>query len=233
MSSLLLFGFFIGMRHALEADHLAAVAAISTKQYSLKASIRHGAVWGLGHTTTLFLFGTFVIFMNTIVPPNTASLLELMVGVMLFALGLDVLRRMIKQRIHYHIHNHTNSLVHFHAHSHAGETSHKDSRHKHNHEKFPYRIFFIGMMHGLAGSAALILLTQNTMQSFSMSILYIILFGVGSIVGMATLSMVISVPLRATSKLTYLHNGLQFSIGVLTIGLGSSMIYQSSLWSAT
>ncbi len=231
MTSLLLFGFLIGMRHALEADHLAAVAAISTRQYSLKASIRHGAVWGLGHTTTLFLFGSFVIFMNTIIPANTASFLELAVGIMLVILGIDVLRRMVKQRIHYHLHHHQNSVVHFHAHSHQGDTSHRESSHDHSHEKFPYRIFFIGMMHGLAGSAALILLTQSAIHSLSMSMLYILLFGVGSIIGMATLSMIISIPLRATSKLTYLHNGLQFGIGLLTMGLGSSIVYESSLWS--
>tara|TARA_R110001583_G_scaffold177418_2_gene332509 strand:- start:9659 stop:10360 length:702 start_codon:yes stop_codon:yes gene_type:complete len=231
MMSLLLFGFFMGMRHALEADHLAAVAAISTKQHSLRASIRHGAIWGLGHTTTLFLFGTIVIFMNTIITPRTASFLELAVGIMLALLGFDVLRRILKERIHYHAHSHSKTLVHFHAHSHAGVVSHSESNHKHKHTPFPYRTFFIGIMHGLAGSAALVLLTQTTVNSLSLSMIYILLFGLGSIVGMATLSMVISVPLRATSKLTYLHNGLQVSIGFLTIGLGTSIIYQSTIWS--
>lgn len=230
MTTLLIFGFLIGMRHALEADHLAAVAAISTKEHSLRASIKHGAIWGLGHTTTLFLFGSIVIFMNTIISQQMADRLEFAVGIMLVLLGVDVLRRFIKERIHYHSHQHNNATAHFHAHSHGGERDHGQSKHDHRHEKFPYRTLFIGFMHGLAGSAALILLTLDTIKSVPLSMVYILLFGVGSIAGMALLSMVIAVPLRASSKLTWLHNSLQISIGFLTFGLGFSIIYQSNVW---
>jgi len=230
MTSLLLFGFLIGMRHALEADHLAAVAAISTKEHSLRASIKHGAIWGLGHTTTLFLFGSIVIFMNTVISQQMADRLEFAVGIMLVLLGLDVLRRIIKERIHYHTHRHNNSAAHFHAHSHSGENDHSQSKHQHTHKKFPYRTLFIGFMHGLAGSAALILLTLDTIKSVPLSLIYILLFGIGSIAGMAVLSMVIAVPLRASSKLTWLHNGLQISIGFFSVGLGTSIIYQSNIW---
>lgn len=232
MTSLLLFGFLIGMRHALEADHLAAVAAISTKEHSLRASIKHGAIWGLGHTTTLFLFGSIVIFMNAVISQEMADKLEFVVGIMLVLLGIDVLRRMLKERIHYHTHRHNNADAHFHAHSHKSEKIHKKSKHDHSHEKFPYRTLFIGFMHGLAGSAALILLTLDTIESVPLSMIYILLFGVGSIVGMAIISMVIAVPLRASSKLTWLHNSLQISIGVFTVGLGASIIYQSTVWTA-
>ena len=230
MTSLLFFGFLIGMRHALEADHLAAVAAISTKEHSLRASIKHGAIWGLGHTTTLFLFGSLVIFMNTVISEQLADRLEFVVGIMLVLLGLDVLRRLIKERIHYHSHKHEDADRHFHAHSHKGEQEHVLSQHQHTHKKFPYRTLFIGFMHGLAGSAALILLTLDTLESVPLSMVYILLFGVGSIAGMAMLSMVIAVPLRASSKLTWLHNGLQLGIGLFTVGLGSSIIYQSTVW---
>ena len=232
MTTLLLFGFLIGMRHALEADHLAAVAAISTKEHSLKASIKHGAIWGLGHTTTLFLFGSMVILLNTVISETMADSLELAVGIMLVILGIDVLRRMIKERIHYHTHRHDDAQVHFHAHSHKGDKKHDESEHNHNHAPFPYRTLFIGFMHGLAGSAALILLTLNTLESVPLSMVYILLFGVGSIAGMALLSMVIAVPLRASSKLTWLHNSLQISIGILTVGLGSSIIFQSTIWTS-
>lgn len=230
MTSLLIFGFLIGMRHALEADHLAAVAAISTKEHSLKASIKHGAIWGVGHTATLFLFGSIVIFMNTVISQQLADRLEFIVGIMLVLLGGDVLRRIIKERIHYHTHRHDNTDAHFHAHSHKSENVHQQSKHEHSHEKFPYRTLFIGFMHGLAGSAALILLTLDTIESVPLSMFYILLFGVGSIVGMAVISMVIAVPLRASSKLTWLHNGLQISIGLFTVGLGTLIIYQSNIW---
>ncbi|MDQ7072529.1 MAG: hypothetical protein Q9N32_01830 [Gammaproteobacteria bacterium] len=154
MMTLLLFGFLIGMRHALEADHLAAVAAISTKEHSLKASIKHGAIWGLGHTTTLFLFGSMVILLNTVISETMADRLELAVGIMLVILGIDVLRRMIKERIHYHTHRHNDAQVHFHAHSHKGDKKHDESEHNHSHAPFPYRTLFIGFMHGLAGSCS-------------------------------------------------------------------------------
>lgn len=231
MSSLLLLGFMIGMRHALEADHLAAVAAITTQQNnSIRSSIRHGLAWGLGHTITLFLFGSVVIWMDTIIPQQLANYLQIAVGLMLILLGLDVLRRVIRERIHYHLHRHNQSTVHLHAHSHQAEPEHKQSRHQHqHHEHFPVRTLMIGLMHGMAGSAALILLTMETVQSLWMGLWYMLLFGVGSMLGMAILSVIIAIPLRASAKgLTWMHNGLQAMIGVLTCGLGFSIVYQLS-----
>ena len=134
MGSLLILGFLIGMRHALDADHLAAVAAISTQQNSIRSTIKHGLIWGLGHTTTLFLFGSMVIWMDTIIPEQLATYLELAVGFMLVALGLDVLRRVLKDRIHFHLHRHKNITAHFHAHSHSGESDHQQSNHQHSHD---------------------------------------------------------------------------------------------------
>ncbi len=226
MTSLLLLGFLIGMRHALDADHLAAVATIASQQQSIKSSIRHGAVWGLGHTITLFLFGSLVILMDTVIPQQLAEYLEMAVGVMLIALGVDVIRRVIRQRIHYHLHRHRDGKAHFHAHSHSGEGKHASSAHQHAHDsQFPLRTLFIGLMHGMAGSAALILLTMETIDSVWYGIVYILLFGIGSILGMALLSFVIAIPLKASaSGLTWMHNGLQLSIGFFTAGLGLAIV---------
>jgi len=227
MLSLLFFGFFIGMRHALEADHLAAVAAISTKEHTLKASMKHGAIWGIGHTITLFLFGSFVLLLNMTISTELADFLEFIVGVMLIGLGLDVLRRLIKERIHFHVHQHDDATIHFHAHSHQGEGDHDKSTHQHSHASFPFRTLFIGFMHGLAGSAALILLTLDTSNSLPFSLLYILLFGLGSVVGMMIISTIITVPLRASKQLTWLHNSLQAGVGIFTLVLGSSILYYS------
>jgi high-affinity nickel permease len=229
MSSLLLLGFMIGMRHALDADHLAAVAAITTQQNnSIRSSIRHGLVWGLGHTITLFLFGSVVIWMDTVVPEKLTYFLQIGVGIMLIALGLDVLRRVVRDRIHYHIHRHNQSTAHIHAHSHQAEPSHELSKHEHSHDhSFPFRTLMIGLMHGMAGSAALILLTMETVDSLWLGLWYMLLFGVGSMLGMAILSIIIAIPLRASANgLTWMHNGLQTAIGVLTCGLGISIVYQ-------
>ncbi len=231
MTSLLFLGFLIGMRHALDADHLAAVAAISSQQNSIKSTIRHGAVWGLGHTTTLFLFGSIVIWMDSIVPQQLASYLEMAVGFMLIFLGLEVIRRIIRERVHYHIHRHPKQTAHFHAHSHRGENNHLQSMHQHEHEhKFPLKTLFIGFMHGMAGSAALILITMDTIDSLWMGMLYMLLFGIGSMVGMAIISAVIAIPLRASAKgMTWMHNSLQAGIGILTLVVGVSIVLQINL----
>jgi ABC-type nickel/cobalt efflux system permease component RcnA len=222
MTSLLFLGFLIGMRHALDADHLATVAAISTRRHSIQDTMRHGAVWGLGHTITLFLFGSTVIWLDTMIPEQLAHYLEMAVGLMLIVLGLDVMRRVIRQRIHYHLHKHREQAAHFHAHSHAGEGEHATSSHHHEHDKrFPVRTLMIGLMHGMAGSAALILLTLDTMTSLWTGMAYMLLFGIGSMVGMALISMIIAIPLQASARrLTWMHNGLQLGIGMLTVGLG-------------
>ena len=226
MTTLLLLGFLIGMRHALEADHVAAVASLATRSQSIGETIRHGAVWGVGHTITLFLFGSIVIWMDTVMPEQLARWLELAVGVMLILLGIDVLRRIIQEKVHFHLHRHADGETHFHAHSHAGEKNHDPDRHHHQHQtRFPIRALFVGLMHGMAGSAALILLTIETIQSPWTGMLYIALFGIGSIIGMAALSAAIAVPLRASEKsLTWLHNGLHSIIGITTITIGVSVI---------
>lgn len=231
MISLLLLGFLLGMRHALEADHVAAIASLATQNYSLKAAVRQGAAWGMGHTLTLMLFGSVVIWMNSVIPEQLAQILEFTVGVMLVLLGFDVMRRLIKTRIHFHSHSHKSGETHFHAHSHAGEMQHNPILHHHKHShRFPFRALFIGLMHGMAGSAALILLTLDTVQSPALAMVYIALFGTGSILGMALLSTAIAIPLRNSANgLTRFHNGLQLTVSVATIILGSLLIYDNSM----
>ena len=135
MITLLLLGFLIGMRHALEADHVAAVASLATRSRSIGETVRHGAVWGIGHTLTLFLFGSLVIWMDGVMPEQLARWLELAVGIMLIILGIDVLRRIIQEKIHFHAHRHDNGETHFHAHSHAGEKHHGENHQLHHYLK--------------------------------------------------------------------------------------------------
>ena len=115
MLSLLFIGFLIGMRHALEADHIAAVATLATTTDSLKSAMRHGAVWGMGHTLTLFVFGSVVILSDAIIPENMALGLEFAVGVMLVILGIDDIRKMRRDKVHFHSHQHNNQQQHFHV----------------------------------------------------------------------------------------------------------------------
>ncbi len=142
------------------------------------------------------------------------------------------MRRLIRDKMHFHNHQHKNGNYHFHFHSHVGESKsqHDHSQHDHHHPKgFPLRALLVGMMHGMAGSAAVILLTLGTVTSPVQGMLYILAFGVGSIFGMALLSAVISIPLILSAKrLTWMHNGFQLVIGVLTIGIGFVMLFQNS-----
>lgn len=226
--SILSLGFLIGIRHAFEADHVAAVASLATKRLSIRQTIKQGAVWGLGHTLALFLFGGIVLFMNVLVPEELARWLELAVGVMLVLLGADVLRRMIRDRIHFHAHSHNGGIRHFHAHSHKGQQfsgSHPE-KHSHQHaDRFPLRALFIGLMHGMAGSAALIILTLNTITMPIWGLVYIAVFGIGSILGMATISFILAFPLRKARSFTLVHNGIQGVIGGMTIALGIFTVF--------
>lgn len=232
MLSILGLGFLMGMRHACEADHAAAVASLATRSGSIGQTVKQGMAWGLGHTLTLLIFSSLVLMLGSIIPERFAQGLELMVGMMLVGLGIDVFRRMRKNRIHFHIHQHPDLPPHFHAHGHTEPAQPDDTSHDHAHA-FPYRALLIGLMHGMAGSAALILLTLNTTLSASQAIIYILLFGIGSTIGMGLLSFIMAIPFWYSARsLTWLHNGLQACVGVMTTILGVLMALSSgpSLW---
>jgi len=186
----------------MEADHVAAVASLATRSRSLASTAKQGAAWGAGHALTLVFFGGLVLVMDTLVPERFAQGLELAVGFMLVLLGFDVLRRLVRDRIHFHLHRH-DATVHFHAHSHIGSQAHADDLHHHEHpESFPIRAMLVGMMHGMAGSAALIILALNRASSITQALRY------------------------SARGFTWAHNGLKASVGLLTIGLGGKLIYE-------
>lgn len=231
MIEILLMGFLLGMRHAMESDHVAAVASLVTKSPSLRESVRLGSMWGLGHTLTLFIFGSAVMLLDHMIPERMAMMLEFTVGIMLVMLGIDVVRRFMRERVHFHAHRHADGTLHFHAHAHAGDDEHAASdhagiSHEHTHSAaFPLRALLVGIMHGMAGSAALIVLTLQTVQSFGMGMVYIALFGLGSIGGMAALSMAIMLPLRHSARrYAGLHGYLQLGIGCATLLLGATLM---------
>jgi ABC-type nickel/cobalt efflux system permease component RcnA len=173
-----------------------------------------------------------IIYLGAALNEQIAGWLEFVVGVMLVALGGNVLWRLIRERIHFHAHKHDDGTLHLHAHSHAGETiPHSENAHAHEHpEGLPWRTLFVGFMHGLAGSAALLVLAATSINDPSHNILYVVVFGVGSIVGMAALSAVIAVPLGYTAKsLTWAHNSLRGGIGVFTTALGFVVMYETQL----
>jgi ABC-type nickel/cobalt efflux system permease component RcnA len=230
MTTVLLLGFLIGLQHAMEADHVAAVASLATRSRSVAHTVRQGAVWGLGHSLTLCLFGGAVLLADRLVPERLASALEIAVGVMLVGLGLDVLRRLVRDRIHFHAHRH-DAETHFHAHGHPPDVDHDRDPHHHRHpDGFPLRALLVGMMHGMAGSAALVVLVLGSVASPWQGLAYIALFGLGSVAGMAALGAAISVPLRRSARhLTWAHNGLKALVGMLTLAIGAHIIVRGLL----
>ena len=229
MLEVLFLGFLIGLRHALEADHVAAVASLASAEKSFGRIVAHGVVWGIGHSATLLAVGGTVVLLGVAMPERLAIWLEFAVGVMLIGLGGWVLVRLALDRIHFHAHRHADGVLHLHAHSHAGEdVPHDAARHDHGHPPGqPWRSLMVGVMHGMAGSAALLLLTAASFPPAPLGLPYSAGFGVGSVVGMAALSAVIAVPMRYSAKaLGWGRHALQATIGSATVALGAVMVHE-------
>ena len=221
--SVLAIGFALGLQHAIEADHLAAVSTIVSEKKSLLTASLVGGLWGLGHTISLFVVGAVVIFLKVQISESVEAKLEAIVGGMLILLGLNALRKLfIAKEIHVHAHEH-GKREHLHIHSHVNET-------ETSHHRFSPRSILIGMVHGLAGSAALMLLILPTIPSPMVAMIYILIFGIGSIGGMMAMSFLIGLPLHFTAnRFDFLNKGIRFSAGVFSFGLGAFIVYEKLL----
>lgn len=230
MFGILGLGFLLGLQHALEADHVAAVSSIAVRRSDVADIIKHGLTWGIGHTLTLFAFAGAALALGGAIPETLARPIEFAVGIMLVGLGAHVLWRLRRDRVHFHKHRHGDGTVHIHAHSHAGETiAHISAPHAHAHG-FRWRMLLVGLMHGMAGSAALLVLALSQASSVAAGLLYVALFGIGSMLGMGALSTVIAIPLALTARsLTWLNNGLQAAVGILTIAIGVRTLVETAL----
>ena len=228
MFGILGLGFLLGMQHALEADHIAAVSSIAARRSRVGDIVRHGLTWGLGHTLTLFAFAGAAILLGRAIPEHVARPLETAVGIMLVGLGAHVLWRLWRDRVHFHRHGHGDGTVHIHAHSHAGETlPHARAAHAHEHG-FRWRTLLVGLMHGMAGSAALLVLAVSQAATPALGLGYVALFGIGSMIGMAALSTVIAVPLAVSARwLTWANRGLQVAVGAVTVAIGVTTIVET------
>ena len=230
MFGILGLGFLLGMQHALEADHIAAVSSIAARRGHVADIVKHGLTWGLGHTLTLFAFAGAAILLGRAIPETIARPMETAVGVMLIVLGAHVLWRLRRDRVHFHKHGHGDGTAHFHAHSHAGETApHVRTAHAHDHG-FRWRTLLVGLMHGMAGSAALLVLAVSQASSSAVGLAYVALFGIGSMIGMGALSTLIAVPLAISARwLTWANRGLQGAVGLATIAIGIVTVVETVL----
>jgi len=230
--SILLLGFLMGVRHALEADHLAAVASLATRSRSTGSILLQGTAWGLGHTITLLLLGGACLLVGAVIPDALAHALELGVGLMLLLLGGQVFWRLRRQRVHVHLHRHADGTAHLHAHSHPPGQPHRQAGHDHDGHahprRLPRRALLVGMVHGMAGSAALLLVTLTAVASPWVGLAHVALFGAGSILGMAVLSAIIAVPLRVSARmLSAVPVGAEAVIGCATLLIGGRVLYEA------
>jgi ABC-type nickel/cobalt efflux system permease component RcnA len=223
--SLLDFGFVLGLKHAIDADHLAAVSTIASERRSLLSSSLVGALWGLGHTISLVIAGIAVIFLHLQISERATQALELCVGVMLVGLGVSALRKLARGG-HFHIHVHEHG-GHLHAHPHMHDGAHEEEAHTHHGLRFGARPLLIGIVHGLAGSAALMLLVLTTITSPVIALLYIVLFGVGSIGGMMVMSTLFALPARFTvTRFKRVNFALRGLAGLFSLSFGLFMVYE-------
>lgn len=221
--SVLFLGFVLGLTHAIEADHLAAVSAIVSEKKNLLTAAIIGGFWGLGHTISLFVVGALMIFLKLQISETTEARLEAIVGGMLVLLGINALYKIYTAKeIHAHTHEH-GSRAHTHVHLHDGEK-------EESHHRFSPRSVVIGMIHGLAGSAGLMLIVIPSISSPTLALFYILIFGIGSIAGMMLMSLLIGLPFHFTAnKFDFLNKTVRVCAGLFSFLLGISIIYEK-LW---
>jgi len=226
-------GFVMGLRHALDPDHVVAVTALASQRAGLARTSLVGAFWGLGHALSLGLAGAVILALRLSVPPGVSAALESAVAVMLIVLGVLALRRALRFRVHTHLHEHDGAThVHFHAHATAESAPdvaaphavglHAARPHVHPHPlNGGLRPFLVGTVHGLAGSAGLGLLALGAAPTLGAGIAYVAVFGAGSIAGMLLLSALMSVPLAfVEARYAALHRAVQMAAGATSLGFG-------------
>jgi len=245
--AVVLLGFFLGMRHATDPDHVIAVSTILSRQRALPQAALIGVLWGLGHTLTIFLVGAIIILFSVVIPPRVGLTMEFSVAVMLILLGvlnLTGILRWITETLtpgasgttHTHPHAH-GDYVHSHSHGHAPEA------HGHAEDATPQgwldrtlgqlglyqslRPLVVGVVHGLAGSAAVALLVLTTIRDPWWAIAYLLVFGVGTIAGMMLITAALAVPFALRkSRFQGFNRQLAWASGLLSLGFGLVLAYR-------
>jgi high-affinity nickel-transport protein len=247
--AILAIGFFLGMRHATDPDHVIAVSTIVSRERSIGKAAFIGILWGLGHTLTILAVGAGIIVFGLAIPARVGLTMEFCVGLMLILLGVLNLTGAMKWMSekfspahppvtgeHAHIHEHDTKL-HFHWHSHAAESEH------HAESLAPppalerslgglgvyqtLRPLFVGIVHGLAGSAAVALLVLSAIREPKWAVLYLLVFGIGTIAGMMLITSIIALPFSFVGyRFAWLNRSLIIGSGVLSLAFGLFVCYQ-------
>lgn len=236
--SIIALGFFLGMRHATDADHVVAVTTIVSRERTVRSAALIGILWGLGHTLTIFLVGSLIILFGVVIPPRLGLTMELSVGLMLILLGvlnLSGMMRWIKQNF--------GAGGQF-KHSHGGMTHSHSKPAASDDEMAPalswldrafgrlglyqtVRPLAIGIVHGLAGSAAIALLVLTTIRVPSLAIAYLVVFGLGTVAGMMLITAAIAVPFTLSDKrFSRMNHLLATASGIISLVFGLIIVYR-------
>ena len=205
-------GFLLGIRHATDADHVVAVSTIVSEYRNALRGIWVGVSWGLGHTTPLLTLGIVILLMKETVLEQyetVAPYFEFGVGIMLVFLGAQVFWKLRRGRLHIHEHTHDDNLhLHIHSTHNPSEDAHVETPHGFLHAGKPFfrlKSYVIGIVHGLAGSAAVMLLLLPKISSFWVGVGYLLLFGVGTMLSMAAVTLFLGVPFAISSNFERLN----------------------------
>lgn len=238
--SIIALGFFLGMRHATDPDHVIAVTTIVTRQRSVVRSAWIGAFWGLGHTLTILLVGAGIILFDLVIPVRLGLSMELSVGFMLIILGVMNIASFFRSvseitpldsaDIVAHRHSHGPGTVHSHVHG----TMEKPLAHADRVLKklrlYQYiRPLIVGIVHGLAGSAAVALLVLTTIRDPRWAVAYLLVFGVGTIAGMMLITMSLASTLHWVGRNRGFSRQLALASGLLSVGFGLLVAYQTGI----
>lgn len=248
---ILALGLLLGVRHAFDADHLVAVTTIVSEYKNPLRAIWIGVSWGLGHTTTLFLAGGALLLLNVHISERMALAFEFLVGIMLILLGIQTLMSFRRRKVHIHDHRHSDDEPEPHKHFHLHETI-ADHTHRHptrwaNLRKimladiipgehgadkgaltpfFRLKSYVVGTVHGMAGSAALMLLVLANVRSTWTGVSYLLVFGLGTVVSMGLISIFISLPFSISGRMPQLNRAIQTAAGAFSIVFGLGLMYQ-------
>jgi len=222
---MLAFGFVLGLKHAIEADHIAAVSTIASEHTSILRSTFVGAFWGIGHTISLLVAGAAIVLLHIEISSRMSLVLEFAVGIMLIALGANALRKIIKGGwLHMHVHQHGGRL---HAHPHVHNDRQHDDASNHHGLKLHRRPLIVGMIHGLAGSGALMLLVLSTIRQPLVALGYIVVFGLGSTGGMMLMSALVGLPAILTAqRFARANMMLRAAAAGFSMALGFAITYE-------
>jgi high-affinity nickel-transport protein len=247
--SILAMGFFLGMRHATDADHVIAVSTIVTQQRKITRAAWTGMFWGIGHTLTILFVGSLIILFGVVIPTRVGLSMEFSVGLMLVILGLMNISSFFRALpVAVKVDDHAPQVVHSHAHSHGDYIhthphGHSPDAHPHDPNRTPVTVLdkifgniglyqqvrplVIGLVHGLAGSAAVALLVLTTIRNPRWAVAYLLIFGVGTVAGMMLITMSIASALHVVGRgsKTFARR-LGLASGVLSLLFGLVVAYQ-------